>query len=213
MDEAATTTVAAGEGPREAKPRSRGRPRSVETEKAILKVAGELLSEGGFVALNYDELASRARCSKATIYRRWITKGHLAVAALAELPDPPPAPDRGDLRVELRELLEGIVAIFATTPAIKIMQSLVGERARNPELADLLDRSFHARRRGLAEVLERGLARGELRPGTDIELVMDLIVGPILYRHFCTAAAADPGYLDAVVESALSAHCTKTKSA
>ncbi|MBW2426820.1 MAG: TetR/AcrR family transcriptional regulator [Deltaproteobacteria bacterium] len=206
MDEPATTPVAAGEESKRAQPRSRGRPRSVEAEKAILKVAGELLSEGGFIALNYDELASRARCSKATIYRRWASKGHLAVAALAELPDPPPTPDRGDLRVELRELLGGIVAIFATTPAIKIMQSLVGERARNPELADLLDQSFYARRRGLAEVLERGLARGELRPGTDIELVMDLIVGPILYRHFCTAATVDPGYLDAVVESALSAH-------
>jgi AcrR family transcriptional regulator len=178
-------------------------------ERTILEVAGQLLSEGGFVALNYDDLAARARCSKATIYRRWSSKGHLAVAALAQLPDPPPTPDRGDLRKELRELLVGIARIFDETSAIKIMQSLIGERARNPELADLLDRAFGTRRIGLSEVLQRGVARGELSPETDIELLMDLIVGPILCRVFCTGAPVDPDFLGGVVESVLAAHLTE----
>lgn len=184
--------------------RPRGRPRSDEAEKAILDAACDLLAVGGFTALNFDELAARARCSKATIYRRWPTKGHLAVAALAELPDPPPTPDRGELREELRELLDGIVSVFSHSPAIPIMQSLIGERAGNPKLSNLLDAAFKKRRLGLAQVLERAIERGDLSAETDLELLMDLIVGPVLCRYFCTGEAVSGAFLDHLVESVLS---------
>jgi AcrR family transcriptional regulator len=163
-------------------------------------VTRDLLAARGFVALNYDELASKARCSKATIYRRWSSKGHLAVAALAELPDPPPTPDRGNLRKELIELLGGIIAVFTASPAITIMESLIGERARNPELVELLNAAFNTRRQGLAEVLQRGVDRGELSGETDIELMMDLIVGPILCRFLFTGAPVGQEFLEALVE-------------
>jgi AcrR family transcriptional regulator len=182
--------------------RVRGRPRSDEVERTILRVAGELLAEGGFAALNYDALAAQARCSKATIYRRWTSKGHLAVAALGVLPDPVP-PDRGELREDLRDLLGGVVAIFNHSSAIPVMQSLIGERARNPELAGLLDVAFEAKREGLADVLRRGIERGELPAQTDIELLMDLIVGPILCRYLCTGAPVVEEFLDKLVEAAL----------
>jgi len=183
--------------------RLRGRPRSDEAEQTILKVTRDLLAARGFVALNYDELAARAHCSKATVYRRWSSKGHLAVAALAELPDPPLTQDRGDLRLELLELLDGMIAIFDDSPAITIMQSLIGERARNPELAELLDAAFRTRRLGLAKILQRGIDRGELSAQTDIELVMDLIVGPILCRYLFTGASVERDFLEDLVEKVL----------
>ncbi|MCP4908826.1 MAG: TetR/AcrR family transcriptional regulator [bacterium] len=199
-----TTRDSDGRGAAPAEPtrRVRGRPRSDEIEGTILKVAGELLAEGGFAALNFDALAARARCSKATIYRRWTSKGHLAVATLAELPDPA-LPDRGDLREDLRELLGGVIAIFNQSSAIPVMQSLIGERARDPELADLLNLAFQAKREGLANVLRRGVARGELPAETDLEFLMDLIVGPILCRYLCTGAPVVEEFVDEIVEAAL----------
>ncbi len=193
--------------PRDQEParRLRGRPRSDEVERTILKVAGELLAEGGFAALNFDALAARARCSKATIYRRWASKGHLAVASLAVLPDPQP-PDRGNLRDDLRDLFGGVVTIFDRSSAIPVMQSLIGERARDPELARLLDVAFQAKREGLAKVLRRGIERGELPAETDVELLMDLIVGPILVRYLCTGAPVVEEFLDELVEAALAWH-------
>jgi AcrR family transcriptional regulator len=191
------------EKPDDRPPRLRGRPRSDEAERTILKVTRELLASRGFVALNYDELSARAHCSKATVYRRWSSKGRLAVAALAELPDPPLTQDRGDLRVELLELLEGMIAIFDGSPAITIMQSLIGERARNPELADLLDAAAKTRRLGLAKVLQRGVDRGELSAQTDIELAMDLIAGPILCRYLFTGARVERDFLEDLVEKVL----------
>ncbi len=43
------------------------------------------------------------------------------------------------------------------------------------------------RRTGLREILQRGLDRGELRPGTDLELLIDLLAGPIIYRFLIDA--------------------------
>jgi hypothetical protein len=34
----------------------------------------------------------------------------------------------------------------------------------------------------LAQVVERGIARGDLRPDTDSRLVHELLIGPIYYR-------------------------------
>jgi hypothetical protein len=31
-------------------------------------------------------------------------------------------------------------------------------------------------------VIERGIARGDLRPGTDVRIVHELLVGPCFYR-------------------------------
>jgi hypothetical protein len=38
------------------------------------------------------------------------------------------------------------------------------------------------RRAATREVLERAIARGELRDDLDLELAMDVLVGPIIYR-------------------------------
>ncbi|MAG31301.1 MAG: hypothetical protein CL908_10490 [Deltaproteobacteria bacterium] len=195
--------------PEESVRRVRGRPRNDEIERTILRVAGDLLAEGGFAALNFDTLAARARCSKATIYRRWTSKGHLAVATLAVLPDPS-IPNRGNLRKDLRDLLGGVAAIFNDSSAIPVMQSLIGERAHNPELADLLDVAFRAKRRGLADVLQRGIERNELPAETNVELVMDLIVGPILCRYLCTGAPVVEEFLDELVEAVLAGCITRS---
>ena len=194
------TVESAGRAPR----RGRGRPRSSEADHAILEAAAELLVFGGFETLTVDAVAARVRCSKATIYRRWTSKLHLAIDALAELPDAP-VPDRGNVREDLRELLDGMLEVFQRTPAVAVMQSLIGERARNPELASLLDAAFRTRREGLSKLFRRAIERGELPDDTDVEFAMDLIVGPILTRLFCTGAPVTTELLDAIVEAALAA--------
>ena len=45
--------------------------RGAVREDAILRATLELLAESGYDQLTIDAVAARARCSKATIYRRW----------------------------------------------------------------------------------------------------------------------------------------------
>ena len=85
----------------------RGRPRSEQADRAIMAAALELLAERGLAGMSIEEVAARAGVGKATIYRRWSSKGALALDAfLAEFEQQQPLPDtgslRGDLAAELR---------------------------------------------------------------------------------------------------------------
>src|SRR5580692_4014518 len=80
----------------------RGRPRSEQADRAILQAAAELLAERGLHGMSIEEVASRAGVAKATVYRRWPSRGALALDAfLAEFTELQPLPDTGFLRDDL----------------------------------------------------------------------------------------------------------------
>src|SRR5579872_3977153 len=59
----------------------RGRPRSQEADRAILTATLDLLASRGLAAMSIEEIAARAGVGKTTIYRRWPSKGLLALDA------------------------------------------------------------------------------------------------------------------------------------
>src|SRR5215831_17407521 len=60
-------------------PGRRGRPRSEEADRAILAAATELLAERGLGGMSMEEVAAWAGVGKATVYRRWGSRGALAI--------------------------------------------------------------------------------------------------------------------------------------
>ena len=62
-----------------------GRPRDETREAAILEATLAVLSDVGYDRLTIDAVATKAKASKATVYRRWPNKAALVVDAL---PDP-----------------------------------------------------------------------------------------------------------------------------
>jgi len=87
-------------------PNWRGRPRSEEVEQAILNAAARLLTERGLQGLTIEEVASLAKVGKTSIYRRWPSKGILALEAflIEFLPLLPPV-DTGSLTGDLNAAL------------------------------------------------------------------------------------------------------------
>src|SRR5580704_702465 len=81
----------------------RGRPRDRAVDQRVLSAAWGLLHAGGYPALNVDDVAERAGVAKTTLYRRWPTKDHLAIAAAAQILGEVPIPDTGNLRGDLTE--------------------------------------------------------------------------------------------------------------
>ena len=63
--------------------------RGAQREEAILLATLQLLAESGYDQLTIDAVAARARCSKATIYRRWPGKAALVVTAVRRYAGPP----------------------------------------------------------------------------------------------------------------------------
>lgn len=85
-----------------AEPPGRGRPRSEEADRAILSAATELLAERGLGGMSMEEAAARAGVGKATVCRRWPSRGALALDGfLAEFEAEQPLPDTGTFRGDL----------------------------------------------------------------------------------------------------------------
>ncbi|MEF2965481.1 TetR/AcrR family transcriptional regulator [Paenibacillus sp. M1] len=178
----------------------RGRPRNVETQKAILSAAYDLLLETGFAAVTVEKIAERAGVSKATIYKWWPNKaavvldGYLS-AANARLP----LPDTGDMFEDIL-LHAANLTLFLTSREGKIISEIIGEGQLDPGLAEAYrTRYFHPRRQEGRQLLERGVKRGELRDDMDIGICIDLIYGPIFYRLLLTGEPLDDAYVRQLV--------------
>ncbi len=179
-----------------------GRPRSEEAHKAILDATLALLGEVGFSALTVEGVATRAGVGKATIYRRFASKLPLVIEAFGQLPGLEDV-DTGNLEDDLKLMLRGYLQLFHQTALATVLPSLAGERAHDPELAELLDPVIRARRRPLLRALERAVVRGELPADLDFELAADLVVGPIAVRLFFTGRGVTPRMVGPMVELAL----------
>ncbi len=161
----------------------RGRPRSAKAERAIVQATLELLVEDGYRALTVERVRERAGVGKATIYRRWGSKEELVKAAVAHLHADLTAPDTGSLRKDFAELAAGNLAIAAETGAASVMPRLMSESVDEPELHAIFYANLvEPRRRALRTVLERARDRGEVRDNADLELLVDALAGPVVYR-------------------------------
>jgi AcrR family transcriptional regulator len=163
----------------------RGRPRSADADVAILQAALELAGEVGVRALSMDEVAARAGVSKATIYRRWSSKEALVIDALRSAIDPVSAVDHGTLGDDLRHYLRDM-ADRMTAARGDVLPHLIEVACYDPAIRSSLDDWVRHRRAPLLAILERGVRRGELAADTDLELLLDLLIGPFVYRRLLT---------------------------
>src|SRR3954453_23016234 len=183
-----------------AKPKSR-------TETAILDATRELLAESGVHGLTMEGVAARAGVAKTTVYRRWRSKDELALAVLIDMVEQVAAvPEQDDTRAELVAFVEGAVRILGRTLMGRVMQGLVSELAASPELAKAFQERVVALRIGeVRRIVERGIARGDLREGVDLDLAHELLFGPIYYRLLLSGAPLEPGLAERVVDAVLPA--------
>ncbi|WP_188539582.1 TetR/AcrR family transcriptional regulator [Kocuria dechangensis] len=175
--------------------------RRARTERAILDATRELLAEAGFGSLTVEGVAGRAGVAKTTIYRRYRSKNDLALGVLLDMVgDVSTRPYARDTRTELVTLVDRTVGLLTTSLLGRVMQGLVSEVAADPELARVYRERVVSRR--LADVralVERGISRGELRPGVDPETVTDLLLGPVYYRFFLSGSPLDEGFGERLV--------------
>jgi len=185
-------------------PRSPGRPRSPAAERAILDATLELLASEGFDRLTVEGVAAHAGVGKATIYRRWPSKLALVLAAVGELSAHPlPELTTGRTRDDLVGLLRHIIEALSGTIAGRILPGLVAESARSPELLGVLHDFWISRRQMMLEVLRQGAAQGDLPEGVDLELIADLLYGPVHYRFLMSAAPVDPPLAEQIVDAVM----------
>jgi AcrR family transcriptional regulator len=158
-----------------------GRPRSEQAERAIIDAALDLFAESGPDGLCMEQVAARAGVGKATIYRRWSGKEDLLLDALASLKTPLPEPKGRSVRDDLVAVLGAMCDEAADPRRARQFALLQGEGAKYPRLmARFVETVVEPRREVVRSILRRGVATGELREDTDVQVALFLLRGASL---------------------------------
>ena len=181
-----------------------GRPRSMEAHAAILRAAIALIRDVGYDAVTMECIASCAGVGKATLYRRWEGKELLVAEAIEQIAITLPRPDTGTLREDVRAVMRSTSGMYRDPATRALLSGLVAAIARSEPIAAAVRGGFvAARRAALRVVLERWRDRHMLRPDADIEILMDMIHGPLFYRFLLRGEPVDERVCDAVLDMVL----------
>src|SRR3954453_22852742 len=184
--------------------RGRGRPRSEVSRQRILDAALETLQVSGFTSSTTDLIAERAGASKATIYRWWPSKASLLAEALREaVAHEVPFPETGDLATDIELQLQNFIALLSGRLG-RAFKAFVGAAQSDPEVAAaFLEEWVKPRRKEAKTVLERYQFEGQIAPDVDLDLILDLLYGPLYFRLLSGYGALTPDYARQVTSFAL----------
>jgi AcrR family transcriptional regulator len=169
-----------------------------ELTDAIHLAVLEELATHGYGRMSIEGVARRAGVGKTTIYRRWGSKLSMVldvVSAVAVSGMSPP--DTGSLRGDLRAVLGATSLALRHPLALQIIPDLLAEAARNPDIAVTLQAALRETQTVVSSaVLKKAVDRGEIPPGTDVQLALDLAIGPLYWRLAVVRSKLPKHYLD-----------------
>jgi AcrR family transcriptional regulator len=164
---------------------TRGRPRDLAVDEAILQAATELLIERGFTRMTVEDVITRAGTSRPAFYRRYGQLVDVLPSVLERRFGETPDIDTGTWRGDLHVFLQQLQAIFIDPLIQRRVAGFLSVTSREPDHGtDILNQFIRPRRELLAALVDRARSRGELNGdgNFDQEWVFDLAVGPYLAR-------------------------------
>lgn len=183
--------------------RKAGRPRDPEIHRRVLDAAAELLSQVGYLELTMDKVATQAGVTRKTLYHRWPSKAALVGELMVHDSIIDEVPDLGSTRDELLTLFGQILRDARHHDARGILPVLWASMGD----ADVMERHrrevIGPRRRLAQAALQRGIARGDLPPDTDINLVLDMWSGIVVFRKEIRADQIYQDQVEQLVDMAL----------
>jgi AcrR family transcriptional regulator len=166
---------------------------------AIRDAALDLLSEIGYDRLTMDAVAARAHASKATIYRRWQGKAALVVDALNCSKGTMQEPDTGSLAGDL-EALGDVSCSQESRFNAQIMLGLITALAHDVELRDVFrERMIEPRTRAIRQIFERAVARGEVSPERNLDLLVAIFPALMIHQVLITGELPDADFSSHVI--------------
>jgi AcrR family transcriptional regulator len=150
--------------------------RSEQVVRRVLDAAILELARSGHAGFRMDAVASMAKVNKTTIYRRWPSRAALVAAVVDRMRTPlreSPLPDTGQLE---RDLVEAFARRFTFGRKVegRAWRRLLDERY-SPEVEAIIGDAVNERRDEWRSMVTRAIDRGELPPGTDAGLLLDLV--------------------------------------
>ena len=143
--------------------------RSEQVVRRVLDAATVELARSG-------EVVSMAAVNKTTIYRRWASRAELITAVVERMRKPlrdSPLPDTGDLE---RDLIEAFTRRFDVGRKVEgqAWARLLDER-HTPEVEAIIGEVVDERSNEWRTMVTRAIDRGEIPPGTDPQLFLQVV--------------------------------------
>jgi AcrR family transcriptional regulator len=187
-------------------PRPAGRPRSEQARSDILEAAYKLLKAKGFQAIGSHEIAKAAGVSSATLYRWWNSKEEILFDACFEHMKPVLAVSgSGSALARLRRYVL-YVAEFLASDDGSIMARLFTGIHDDAKLQQMfLERYVMPRRQMQRRFIGEAVASGQLKRGTDLELLIDALNGPLFFRWLLGHAPLEKSFAEGLFDKVIPA--------
>lgn len=156
-------------------------------EAELLAITLQQLQQHGYDRLTVEAVATQAKASKATVYRRWPSKADLVLAAFVEGTRVTAVPPRtGALRSDLLEL--GASVCRQACAHGSTMRAVLNEMSHNPGLKKAMQEEFLQQRKlVINEVLAEAVERGEIDAAAINDEIYDLLPGYLVFRALVSA--------------------------
>ncbi len=160
-----------------------GRPRSEESRRAILDATRRLLTHMPISKISIEGIAKKAGVGKTTIYRWWPNKQAVIMEAVFTQAGfqnfmPQSAVPIEGIHAQVEKLCRQL-----TGKNGRIVAEIIGECQGDIEtLKALVKNFFQDRYNSLAYYLQRGKHEGAFRDNIDLEVAIDVILGPVIFR-------------------------------
>lgn len=181
----------------------RGRKRDLSKDVAVLDAAVKVLAAEGLAGMSMDRVAAAAGVSKVTVYTRWRSKAELVGAALSHLQVDQVPESSGRVRDDLVALLDAMRKQYDEVGGMAIIGTCLADEPVSGDLLALIRQStLLPRREHFARAIRGGVQRGELRPDTDVDRTVSMVIGNFYADHLA-GIAPHPEWSVSVVDSSL----------
>lgn len=187
--------------PTESRPRVEG-----AREQQIFEATLDELLENGYDKMTMDNVATRAKASKATLYRRWSNKSALVIDALLATKTRPAA-DTGVLRDDLLQTFCGMGGL--NDDRIRgLLTAVLTATNRDDELArSYRERFIEPKKQASRAIFERALDRNEIRTGLDLDLLASALPAIVLHQSILLGEAPTTEMVEKVVDQIVLPAC------
>ena len=180
-------------------------------ETELLQTTLRQLQEHGYDRLTVEAVATEAKSSKATMYRRWPSKAELVLAAFIEGTRSQEIPPRtGTLRGELSSI--GMSVCEQACLHASTMRAVLNELTHNVALRDAFQDEFiHQRSLVFDEVIADAVDRGEISADVINTDFHDLLAGYLVFRGLVSGRPPTEATVHALVDEVLIPSLTRNR--
>jgi AcrR family transcriptional regulator len=179
----------------------------------VIAAVHALFRTEGPVAVTFGRVSREAGVSRTTLYRHWSGPSALVVDAWSQLVPPEQPPSTDDLRADLVESFRRVRDAVESATMRRSLPTFLAAALDDPVIADLHAAFVRDRRQPIVDRLAVARDAGDIAPEADLDLLVDLLSGPLFYRQMLRLEPTSDEQVAAMVDAVLTTARARPSSA